>query len=1026
MLFAFHNPFRARRNRPNAEDLSYALITAPQGRMEVLSKFPGVVNEAAGFATPDHAELKKAMNVVHDLLNDGDNRYWKPAKDSSGKRLRLYPYQLAGVTFSLARKGRALIMDPMGLGKTLQGVAMLAAGGFLPQEALPGDTPYLPALVVCPGNAIPSWVDDFSVWAPGIEVQVASNAEEARNKLRNLIRKPAVLVMTKEQFVSVYRFYSGEVFHALFRGKIKTVILDESHYVKNENTNLARAMMAVAPVVDHVLLLTGTPMLNAAGELHSQLRIVETQSSTAPFLGTQEELLEAMAGRSVPTRSQSGFQDYVSYDDDTVQGVNSYLRRRGVRRSREDSIRSGINLYPAVADQKSMRKRRKLMIIPHGKENLIRLAGTFSDYLRALASGVSRGAQGERQAFVERAADFNNFRNQLDVAIRSKLQGKQPSKKDIQELVQQHLLPLKEILLRGHFPVNDEMKDVISDTILPSVAKHVSNRSRPVVVFTDRLSTRDRLKNVLLDQQRRKQIPPTRIYTTDGSKKVFLTTPEGQKQLLNSREGRRGKLKEGLYPLKDRFKYPKKLKKADSNAVIILTKSGLEGLNLAAAGEVVFAGRFSNPGQEYQAEDRINRPDQIKPPKATFILALDPFSLSLANRQEKKRNSILSALGETPTSDFSHPMDASQAQRVALAALPEFNRAFGESLVEPFFAEIAPEKYIKSQIAAYLQSNERQVRASQLGAEQQEQSTKAQAIQSRAQAFAGRLGTGTPMAQYVLAAEADDLIRNKSYLGRQEEVDKVLAGKKRVPFVQALFKELKGATVKESLGPMTQDPDVPGYVRLKPRGSNRNVRVGKGSVVIITTDKKAVVQNTKLITWMKGVFRRELGATNNPRARKNLPLELFDPKPTDPSEEQIRRIRTSLFQKFINEGYSKNKPIRVMGRVYGPGERLSPEDAKQLAFQMAGRRRGSRFVYQGTNKPTPLSKHRAGIKRADEEAFQKRKAYENMLAIGRKSGPYRVTVEPSYRTGKTVFYIWPLGREYRTETGARRAWEKLK
>lgn len=82
-------------------------------------------------------------------------------------------------------------------------------------------------------------------------------------------------------------------------------------------------------------------------------------------------------------------------------------------------------------------------------------------------------------------------------------------------------------------------------------------------------------------------------------------------------------------------------------------------------------------------------------------------------------------------------------------------------------------------------------------------------------------------------------------------------------------------------------------------------------------------------------------------------------------------------------------------------------------------------MYEGTNQPTELSKYRAGQKRQDQDAFEKRKDYENMLAVGRKSGPYRVTVEPSYKTGKTVYYIWPLGREYKNEAAALRAWKKL-
>lgn len=144
----------------------------------------------------------------------------------------------------------------------------------------------------------------------------------------------------------------------------------------------------------------------------------------------------------------------------------------------------------------------------------------------------------------------------------------------------------------------------------------------------------------------------------------------------------------------------------------------------------------------------------------------------------------------------------------------------------------------------------------------------------------------------------------------------------------------------------------------------------------------------------------------------------------DPEEEQVRRIRLALFEKFSSEGYSKYKPISVNGHTYGPGQPLTPVDAKQLAFQMAGRRRGSRFLQEGTNEPTLESRARAYEKLSSPDAEEKRQRYEKMLAVGRKSGAYRITHEHDHN-GELVWMIQPGNKPYATKAAAERALARL-
>ena len=137
MLYIFKNP-RVRRNpnrRPLDETLRAALITDASQR-RLLSRFPGIVNATAGFPAKDYARFEKSMKSVEDLLTSSPF-YKAPVDRSTGKPFKYRPYQISGITFMLSRRGRGLIMDPMGLGKTLQGIGLLVAGGGVAKSGGP-------------------------------------------------------------------------------------------------------------------------------------------------------------------------------------------------------------------------------------------------------------------------------------------------------------------------------------------------------------------------------------------------------------------------------------------------------------------------------------------------------------------------------------------------------------------------------------------------------------------------------------------------------------------------------------------------------------------------------------------------------------------------------------------------------------------------------------------------------------------------------------------------------------------------
>lgn len=65
----------------------------------------------------------------------------------------LLPFQRSGVAFALARGGRALVADEMGVGKTVQALAIAAAYRA-----------EWPLLIVCPASLRLAWADAFEAW----------------------------------------------------------------------------------------------------------------------------------------------------------------------------------------------------------------------------------------------------------------------------------------------------------------------------------------------------------------------------------------------------------------------------------------------------------------------------------------------------------------------------------------------------------------------------------------------------------------------------------------------------------------------------------------------------------------------------------------------------------------------------------------------------------------------------------------------------------------------------------------------
>lgn len=154
----------------------------------------------------------------------------------------LHPFQREGVDFLKEHDWRVLLADAPGCGKTAQ---VLTAIRENVRELCP-------ALIVVPASVLRNWSAEAETWCPGARVHPL-------DKLATPLRRAPITVTTWDVLaqrgdeLAVYGY--------------RLLVADEAHYAKNPDTFRSTGIGAVAEAVPHVLLLSGTPMLNDVDEL---------------------------------------------------------------------------------------------------------------------------------------------------------------------------------------------------------------------------------------------------------------------------------------------------------------------------------------------------------------------------------------------------------------------------------------------------------------------------------------------------------------------------------------------------------------------------------------------------------------------------------------------------------------------------------------------------------------------------------------------------------------------------------------
>lgn len=193
------------------------------------------------------SEIEKALEEIESKIKS--SKSGEAELEIPGLKAQLFGYQKAGAKFAL-EKQRVLIADEPGLGKTLQALAFLQARKDL-----------RPALIVCPASLKLNWLSEIEKFMESCPENAAAVLEGEKPREVN-----ARLFIVNYDILNAWLPYLA--------GKMKAVVLDESHYIKNSGAQRTKAAFAVAKNAQAIICLTGTPVLNKPIDLFTQLKLL--------------------------------------------------------------------------------------------------------------------------------------------------------------------------------------------------------------------------------------------------------------------------------------------------------------------------------------------------------------------------------------------------------------------------------------------------------------------------------------------------------------------------------------------------------------------------------------------------------------------------------------------------------------------------------------------------------------------------------------------------------------------------------
>jgi len=190
------------------------------------------------------------------------------------KKGAMRSYQEEGVARGLELK-RFINGDQPGLGKTLQSIATVVGA------ELQGEVTF-PCLVVCPSALKINWKREFEMWTDKKAMVLDDKIKDTYHRFYEMGLADVFIVnyeSMKKYFVKSmpdkkHLKHSSEIIMDERTKMFKSVIVDESHRLKDPTSIQAKICIQLTKSKSYIILLTGTPVVNKPIDLFSQLAVM--------------------------------------------------------------------------------------------------------------------------------------------------------------------------------------------------------------------------------------------------------------------------------------------------------------------------------------------------------------------------------------------------------------------------------------------------------------------------------------------------------------------------------------------------------------------------------------------------------------------------------------------------------------------------------------------------------------------------------------------------------------------------------
>jgi len=209
--------------------------------------------------------LSRAVKTTNKEFTDKINSITPPG-------LQLFPHQISGVLFIHMNKGRAIVGDIMGTGKS--------ATAIMYAKLTNNRT-----LIICPASVkYTGWIDSLLTWDPDAPISVY----EAKPAKKLLKEYPEVNFFDKDNFPSEHRHsyiiityamvqeLKWSAVHACIDGTLDSIIIDECQFIKNYRSTRTVAVRHITRYLSKsILCLSGTPLRNRPEEIFTPASMID-------------------------------------------------------------------------------------------------------------------------------------------------------------------------------------------------------------------------------------------------------------------------------------------------------------------------------------------------------------------------------------------------------------------------------------------------------------------------------------------------------------------------------------------------------------------------------------------------------------------------------------------------------------------------------------------------------------------------------------------------------------------------------